>query len=144
MQLKGGDEIMFGGSTRKYVVVMNSSINSSSKLDKQKGKLFQGRCWTSTPMPRTQDCWNSTGRVPLLVEVENYCIHSDYGYEIIQLPQGQEMNILYTKGYWKDTKSIRVDLGDHGGRLKLSRSDPCWGLSIKEFRLKPLQVRAES
>ena len=30
---------MFGGSTRKYVVVMNSSINSSSKLDKQKGKL---------------------------------------------------------------------------------------------------------
>ena len=36
VQLKSGDEIVFGGSTRKYVVVMNSS---SSNPDKQTGKL---------------------------------------------------------------------------------------------------------
>ena len=79
---------------------------------------------------------------PLQVEVENYSIDTDDGYELIPLPRAQEMEVLYTKGYWKETESIRVDLGDEGGRLKFSRSDPCWGLSIKEFLLRPVKSRA--
>jgi len=62
--------------------------------------------------------------------------HND-GYEMIYLPQGQEMEVQYTKGSWEQTKSIKVDLSP-GGRLKLSRKKPCWGLSIKEIFLKPV------
>ncbi len=80
---------------------------------------------------------------PLLVEVENCSIDIDDGYELIPLPQGQEMEVLYTKGYWEETQSIRVDLGDKGGKLKFSRSDPCWGLSIREFLLKPVKSGAK-
>jgi len=58
-------------------------------------------------------------------------------YEMIHLPQQgqQELEVQYTKGYWEQTKSIQVYLSP-GGKIKLSRKDPCWGLSIKEIYLK--------
>jgi hypothetical protein len=58
-------------------------------------------------------------------------------YEMIHLPQQgqQELEVQYTKGYWEQTKSIQVYLSP-GGKLKLSRKDPCKGLSIKEIYLK--------
>jgi len=63
--------------------------------------------------------------------------HDMDGFEMIHLPQGQELKVQYTKGVWEETKSIRVDLNS-GGRLKLSRKVPCWGLSIKEIVLRPI------
>eukprot|EP00536_Pseudo-nitzschia_multiseries_P002443 jgi/Psemu1/317885/estExt_fgenesh1_pm.C_330001 len=59
------------------------------------------------------------------------------GYEIVQLPQGQEIEVQYTKGKWEQTTSIRIELSP-GGRLRLSRKTPCWGLSMKEIILQPL------
>ena len=86
---------------------------------------------------------------PLLVNIEkspNIEESSSYpndqvvdGYEMIHLPQGQEMEVQYTKGRWEQTKSIRVDLSP-GGRLKLSRKVPCWGLTIKEIVLQPIGI----
>jgi hypothetical protein len=80
---------------------------------------------------------------PLLVSIENppsQCHNfrdSIDGYEMIYLPQGQEMEVQYTKGKWEQTNSIRIELSP-GGRLKLSRKAPCWGLTIKEIILQPI------
>ena len=76
---------------------------------------------------------------PLVVQVENSKSLDSDGFELIHPPQGQELEVPYTSGYWQYTKSIRVDLGGQGGKLKFSRTDPCWGLSIKEFVLKPVE-----
>ena len=75
-------------------------------------------------------------QLPLVVQVKNN--DSIDGYELID--EGQELEVPYTKGYWQDTESIRVDLGGSGGRLKFqfTHSLSSWGLSIKEFVLKPI------
>ena len=79
---------------------------------------------------------------PLLVSIENPSLQNHKfrdntidGYELIYLPQGQEMEVQYTKGKWEQTNSIRIELSP-GGRLKLSRKAPCWGLTVKEIILQ--------
>jgi hypothetical protein len=80
---------------------------------------------------------------PLLVSIENPSLQNHSfrdnidGYEMIYLPQGQEMEVQYTKGKWEQTNSVRIELSP-GGRLKLSRKSPCWGLTIKEIILQPI------
>jgi hypothetical protein len=79
---------------------------------------------------------------PVLVNIVNNNLETgddddDDGFELIHLPQGQELEIQYTGGVWEETKSIRVELSS-GDRLKLSRNVPCWGLSIKEIFLRPI------
>lgn len=69
---------------------------------------------------------------PLVIEIQEDELED---FEFVHLPQ--EVEVPYTKGYWQDTPSIRIDLGGSGGKLKISRNDPCWGLSIKEFVITP-------
>ena len=75
---------------------------------------------------------------PLLVSVHNSSYDSD-GFEIICLPQQQdqqqELDVQYTAGTWRQTQGITVELS-RGGRFKLTREAPCWGLTVKEILLE--------
>jgi hypothetical protein len=75
---------------------------------------------------------------PILVSIDDSLSLNPFKpdcFEIIHLPR-QELCVNYTMGRWEQTNSIDILLSP-GGRLKLSREDPCWGLSVKEILLQP-------
>jgi hypothetical protein len=47
--------------------------------------------------------------------------------------------IPYTKGYWKDTEPLAIDLKEGRNTLLFTIKTPNKGLTIKSFTLKPLK-----
>ena len=50
-----------------------------------------------------------------------------------------DVPLPYTKGMWENTKPIRIDLREGRNTLQLTCRAPNRGVSIKEFRLKPVR-----
>jgi len=78
---------------------------------------------------------------PILIEIQEPTFE-DFDYVIVVHDDPQYLLVPYTHGYWGETPSISIDLvGTSRGKIKISRQDPCWGLSIKEFYLTPTTTK---
>ena len=43
----------------------------------------------------------------------------------------------YTKGMWGETDPVEIDLGGGDEVLKLMRENPCWPITVKDYKLTP-------
>jgi hypothetical protein len=78
---------------------------------------------------------------PILVTIDDSSSTTPYrpdGFEIVHSPQ-LKLEVPYTMGRWQHTDGqVRVELSP-GTRFKIRREDPCWGLTVKEILLRPIQ-----
>jgi hypothetical protein len=64
--------------------------------------------------------------------------HDSDDFEIVSATERQELTIPYTEGGWQTTKErLLVDVSP-GSRIQLTRKAPCWGLTLREIVLTPL------
>ena len=54
-----------------------------------------------------------------------------------------DIDIPYTKADWMDTKPVELELKEGRNRIQYTHKAPNKGLSIREFKLKPVKETAE-
>ncbi len=52
-----------------------------------------------------------------------------------------EVDIPYTKADWMDTKPVEIELKEGRNRISYTHYAPNKGVSIKEFKLKPVKLK---
>jgi hypothetical protein len=80
-------------------------------------------------------------QVPMEISVDHTNsseAHDADDFEIVSATEPQELEIPYTEGGWQTTKEMVCVVVSPGSRLHLSRKAPCWGLTMKEIVLTPI------